>query len=67
MVITRNHLFFLDHMLKFDALQRDSGGAEKFISHHGANDSFDSPMILLHQIVQILDLPNFDIDTEFII
>jgi hypothetical protein len=47
-------------MHRFDARQDDVGAPEILEAHHGPGSAFDSPMILLHDVVQILDLPDLD-------
>ena len=60
-----DHLAFLDHMHQFDATQSTSGWSEGFEAGHGANDSFNCPVILLDEIVQVFDMTNLDGLTRF--
>jgi hypothetical protein len=44
----------------FDATQKDADAAKIFEPQHGSRASFDSPMVLLDQVVKILRLADLD-------
>jgi hypothetical protein len=48
------HLAFGDHVHHLDAAQLDPGGTKILETEHRPRASLDRPMILLHNIVQIL-------------
>ena len=50
-------------MHELDALQGNAGRTERLETQHRPDDPFDGSMILLHQIVQILDLADLDLGT----
>src|ERR1700710_357648 len=54
------HLPFLDHVHDFDAAQNDTRAVKVLEPEHRSSATFDGPMVLLHHVVQILDLPNLD-------
>lgn len=47
-------------MHQFDALERSPGRAEGLEPQHGPDDSFRSPLVLFHPIIQLLDLTHHD-------
>lgn len=49
---------FADHVHEFDTGQDISGGSKGLEVEHGPGSTLDGPMILLHHIVEILDLPD---------
>ena len=61
------HLFFPDHVHKFDPNSRVLGGAKRFEPQHGPCHPLHSAMILFHDIVEILDLADGDRGTVFLI
>jgi hypothetical protein len=54
------HLPLGDHMHAFDAAQKDTGTAKILESQHGSRASFDCPMVLLDEVVEIIGLTNPD-------
>ena len=56
-----NHqLPFLEHAHEFDPDECVVSCVERFEPRHGSNDTFDGPMILLDDLVQVFHLPNDD-------
>jgi hypothetical protein len=51
------HLPFPEHVHGLVPLQGSPGGVKGEKAHPGFDQPFDPPMILFHQVVQILDLP----------
>ncbi len=47
-------------MHQFDTLKNFSGGAEELEPQQGPDDSFHSPMVLFHLVIQVLDLMDLD-------
>jgi hypothetical protein len=47
---------------KFDSGQNNSCCSKRLEAEHRLGDAFDGTMILLHDIVEILDLPDLDQD-----
>jgi len=54
------HLPFLDHVHDFDAAQNDTRAVEVFEPQHRSSSTFDGPMVLLDDVVQILGLTDLD-------
>jgi hypothetical protein len=54
------HLPLADHMHQFDAGQDDASTPEILETHHWFDDAFDGPVILLHDVIQVLVLANLD-------
>ena len=54
-------------MHDLNATERDPCRVEAFESQHGSDHAFDSSMILLDRVVQILDLPDFDLCFELVV
>ncbi len=55
-----HQLFFLDHVHEFDPDERVLGCVKRFEPQHGPCHPLHSSMILLHDIVEILDLADGD-------
>jgi len=57
---TRNfHLPLANHVHQFDARQDTGGSPKRFETHYGFCDSLYRSMILLHDVVEILNLSNY--------
>ena len=54
------HLALADHMHEFDAAQQDPGAMKILEAEHRPRASFDRPMILHDNVVQVLVLANLD-------
>ena len=54
------HLPLGDHVHEFNATQQDAGAAKILESQHGAGTTLDRPMVLFHDIIEILGLTDFD-------
>ena len=52
-------------MHEFDAPQGGPGRREAFEPQHGADDSFHGPVVLLHWVIEVLDLTHLDLGTGF--
>ena len=46
-------LFLPDHLSDFDSLECRCGGGKRFETKHRARSSFDKPVILLDDVVQV--------------
>jgi hypothetical protein len=51
---------FLDHVHHLDVTQNDGRAVEILKPEHRPGPAFDGPMVLLHDVVQVLDLTNLD-------
>lgn len=51
---------FLDHVHSLNTGQQNPRTTERLEAEHGSDDAFDGPMILLHDVVEILHLSQFD-------
>jgi hypothetical protein len=54
------HLSFHDHVHNFNAGQKDPGAAKSLEPQQGPRTSFDRPMVLLNQIIEIFALTDLD-------
>src|SRR5450756_466556 len=54
------HLPFSDHVHEFDAGEKDSGAAKILEAEHWSGSAFNSSMVLLDNVVQVLDLAHDD-------
>ncbi|CAB3807029.1 hypothetical protein LMG28614_06517 [Paraburkholderia ultramafica] len=55
-----DHLAFRDYMHELDSTQQDPGAAKCLESQHGSGTPLDRPVVLFHDIVEILDLADLD-------
>ena len=55
---------FANHVHKLDAGQNRLRRAKRFEAEHRLGDAFDGTMILLHDIVELFDLPDLDWDSS---
>jgi len=62
-----DHLSFLDHVHQLDSMQSAAGRVEGFEAEHGSNDSFNRPVVLLDEIIQVFTLTNLDGLTSFLL
>jgi hypothetical protein len=53
------HLTFPEHVHRFISLQSSPRTLHRKEAHCGLDQSFDKAMVLLDQVVEILDLPQF--------
>jgi hypothetical protein len=53
------HLTFPEHVHRFISLQSSLRALHRKEAHCGLDQSFDKAMVLLDQVVEILDLPQF--------
>jgi hypothetical protein len=56
-----------NHVHEFDASQNHARRSKRLETEHWLGDAFDGTMNLLHDIVEILDLPDLDRDVPFYI
>jgi hypothetical protein len=54
------HLPLADHVHQLDAGQDDASTPEILETHHWFDNAFDGPVILLHDVIQILVLADLD-------
>lgn len=54
------HLRFLDHVHELDSTQDDAHAVEVLNPKHLPGSTFNGPMVLFDDVVQILDLKNLD-------
>jgi hypothetical protein len=54
------HLPLGDHVHQLDATEQDARTAKVLEAKHRSSQALDSPMVLLNNVVQVLDLPKGD-------
>lgn len=55
-------LFFAYYVHQLDSGQDLRGCVNEFDTEHGSGETSDSAVILLHDVVEILDLAHFDVN-----
>ena len=58
------HLPLADHVHGLDTCDQDSGAPKRLEPERRSSDSFDGPVILLHDIVQVFVLAHNEVDTD---
>ena len=56
-------LAFADHVHRFDAPNERASAAKCLEPQHGSHDSFERPMILLDDVIEVFDLAHLDLRT----
>ena len=59
-------LAFANHVHEFDAGKDCLRRAKRLEAEHRPGDAFDGTVILLHNIVEVFDLPNLDQDFSLV-
>ncbi len=59
----RWRIAFTDHMRHFDSCEWGCSGMKCFETHHWLGDPFDKAVVLLKDIIEIFDLPDFNDST----
>ena len=54
-------LLFLDHLHGLDAGEKNARAVKSVEAEHGSHNRFDGSMVLLDDIVEVLDLTQFDV------
>jgi hypothetical protein len=54
----------VDHVHEFDPCDDGRGGPERFETQHWPHDAFDGAMVLLPDVLEILDLTNFNTEAR---
>ena len=55
--------FFLNHVHGLNAIDKNTRAAKSFEAEHGSHDPFDGTIVLLNNVVEGLDLTQFDVST----